>query len=197
MMGAAEMHWNDCYEWIQRMSPKAAKLASRMLCKDPLVPSHWAFALDVALTARAKGAGPFSAADLDAIGATQREERPEPTAELDKHQREAWNFTATLRASAVRDPKKDVPRPGPGREDTVWDPRTPTPEEAWLLAFSDELRRLADDRFSAEEIARWAIDRLETEAHRSPVVVAREQFLAAAARRVVPAQIPVRLRYVR
>ena len=191
------MHWNDCYEWIQRMNPRAAKLASRMLCKDPLVPSHWAFALDVALTARAKGAGPFTAADLDAIAATQQEERPEPAVALDKDQREAWAFTASLRASAVRDPKKDVTRPAPSREDTVWDPRTPTPDEAWLLAFSDELRRLADDRFGAEEIARWAIDRLETDAHRSPLVVAREQFLAAAARRVVPAQIPVRLRYVR
>jgi hypothetical protein len=190
------MHWNDCYEWVQRMSPKAAKLASRMLCKDPLVPSHWAFALDVALTARAKGAGPLTAADLEAIAATHQEERPEPVA-LDRDQRGAWTFTASLRASALRDPKKDAPRPAPNREDTVWDPRTPTPDEAWLLAFSDELRRLADDRFSAEEIARWAIDRLETEAHRSPLVVAREQFLAAAARRVVPEQIPVRLRYVR
>jgi hypothetical protein len=191
------MHWNDCYEWIQRMSPKAAKLASRMLCKDPLVPSHWAFALDVALTARAKGAGPFTAADLDVIVATQREEQPEPAVALDPDQREAWAFTASLRASAVRDPKKDLTRPAPSREDAVWDPRTPTPEEAWLLAFSDELRRLADGRFNAEEIARWAIDRLETDAHRSPSVVAREQFLTAAARPVAPEQARARLRHAR
>jgi hypothetical protein len=191
------MHWNDCYEWIQRMSPKTAKLASRMLCKDPLVPSHWAFALDVALQARAKGAGFFTEADLDAIAATQREERAEPAVALDMDQREAWAFTASLRASAVRDPKKDAPRPAPSRDDTVWDPRTLTPEEAWLLAFSDELHRLAEDRFSAEEIARWAIDRLETDGHRSPLVVAREQFLAAAVRPALREQGRVRLRDMR
>ncbi|VTU25739.1 hypothetical protein H4CHR_01654 [Variovorax sp. PBS-H4] len=191
------MHWNDCYEWIQQMSPKAAKLASRMSCKDPLVPPHWAFALDVALKARAKGAAPLTADDLDVIAATQREERSEPAIVLDKDQREAWAFTSTLRASGVRDPKKDSGLPGAGREDTLWDPRTPTPEEAWLLAFSDELHRLADDRFGAEEIARWAIARLETDAHRSPRVVAREQFMAASIGSVIPGQDPGRSRDLR
>ncbi|VTU21160.1 hypothetical protein H6CHR_01534 [Variovorax sp. PBL-H6] len=187
------MHWNDCYDWIQRMSPKAAKLVSRMLCKDPLVPSHWFFALDVALKARANGAEPLTAADLDAIAATQREQRPEPEIALDKDQREAWAFTAALRSSAVRDAKKDMRALAPSHEDPLWDPRTPTPEEAWLLAFSDELHRLSNDRFSAQAIARCAIDRLQTDAHRSPLVVAREQFLAASIKPMFQEQAPVRL----
>ena len=77
------MLWSECYERIQRMSPKAAKLASRMLCRDPQVASHWAFALDVALTGHGKGAGSFSAADLEAIVASRRGHRPDAAAQLD------------------------------------------------------------------------------------------------------------------
>lgn len=123
------MQWNECYEKIQLLSPKAAKLASRMLRKDPLVPSNWGFALDVALTARAQGAGALTPADLETIAAGQRDEGP-PAAST----------------------------------------------------FSEELRRLADGRISPDEIARCASERLETEGHRSPLAVAREQFIAAPAK---------------
>ena len=95
------MRWNECYEKIQLLSPKAAKLASRMLHKDPLVPSNWGFALDVALTVRARGAGSLTSADLEVIAAGQREEGPPAASKLDDVQREAWAFTASVRAFAV------------------------------------------------------------------------------------------------
>lgn len=176
------MRWNECYEQIQLLSPKAAKLASRMLRKDPLVPSNWGFALDVALTVRAHGAGALTSDDLEAIAAGQRDEGPPASSQLDEDQREAWAFAASVRAFATRDSSEALVRPNPAPGGPVWDPRTPTPEEAWLLAFSEELRGLAQGRISPDEIARCAIERLETAGHRSPLAVAREQFIASPAK---------------
>ncbi|MDN8615007.1 hypothetical protein [Variovorax ginsengisoli] len=176
------MLWSECYGKIQQMSPKAAKLASRMLCKDPRVPSHWAFALDVALAGRSKAAGGFTSADLEAIVASRGQERAEPTAELDPEQREAWTFAASVRTSAARDANKRARAPVPGPEDALWDPRMPTPEEAWLLAFSHELRRIADGSVSADDIARHALCRLETDGHRNPLLAARDEFVAGKVR---------------
>jgi hypothetical protein len=180
--GGSDMRWNECYEKVQLLSPKAAKLASRMLRKDPLVPSNWGFALEVALTVRAHGVGALTSADLEAIAASQRDEGTPAPSTLDEDQREAWAFAASVRAFAVRDSGGVGQRPHPAPEGPAWDPRTPTPDEAWLLAFSEELRRLADGKIDPDEIARCAIERLETDGHRSPLAVAREQFIAAPVR---------------
>ena len=160
------------------MSPKAAKLASRMLCKDPRVPSHWAFALDVALAGRSRSAGAFTSSDLEAIVASRRQAQPEKTGELDPDQREAWTFATALRTTAVGGTNPRGQAPTARAEDALWDPRTPTPEEAWLLAFSHELRRITQGSLSPDDIARHAIRRLETDGHRNPLVVARDEFVA-------------------
>ena len=175
------MLWSECYERIQRMSPKAAKLASRMLSKDPKVPSHWAFALEVALTGRGQGAGSFSAADLEAIVASRQGRRPDAAAHLDREQQEAWALTSSIRQSAVADRAKLASAPNASPGDVLWDPRMPTPEEAWLLAFSHEFRRIADGRFELDDIARQALRRFQTDGHRNPLVVAREQFVVGRA----------------
>ncbi|MDN8618770.1 hypothetical protein [Variovorax ginsengisoli] len=180
------MRWSECYGKIQQLSPKAAKLASRMLCKDPRVPSHWAFALDVALAGRGKAAGGFTSADLDAIGASQRQERPEPTAELDPAQQEAWTFAASVRKSAAGGANKGAQAPKLSPEDAEWDPRTPTPEEAWLLAFSQELQRISD--LSPDDIARRALRRLETDGDRNPLEAARDELVASEVENVAPHQ---------
>ena len=65
----------------------------------------------------------------------------------------------------------------------LWSPRMPTPEEAWLLAFSHEFRRIADGRFELDEIARQAPRLFQSDGHRNPLVVAREQFVVG---RVLP-----------
>lgn len=184
------MLWKECHERVQSLSPKAAKLAARMLRNDPLVPSNWVFSLDLALTFRSKGAGPLTAADLRAIAASQRGDR---TAALsfDQEQREAWEFAESIRALAGgerdrTDARRNIEEEA--RQEAIWDPRTPTPEERWLLAFSDELHRLTNDRTHAEEIAGLAIERLATEGHRNPVAVAREVFIAGRANRYQPAK---------
>ena len=165
------------------MSPKAAKLASRMLCKDPQVPSHWAFALDLALTGRGQGAGSFSAADLEAIVASRRGHRQDAARQLDREQQEAWALTSSIRQAGVGgDRTKAAPRQNPMHGEALWDPRMPTSEEAWLLAFSHEFRRIADGRFELDEIARQALRLFQSDGHRNPLVVAREQFVG----RVLP-----------
>ncbi len=174
------MRWSECCRKIQQLSPKAAKLASRMLSKDPRVPSHWAFALDVALAGRGKSAGAFTSADLEAIGASQRQERPEPTAGLDPAQREAWTFAASVRTSAAGAASKGAQALKPSPEDALWDPRTPTPEEAWLLAFSHEFQRISDA--SPDDIARRALRSLETDGHRNPLEAARDELAASEGR---------------
>ena len=175
------MLWSESYAKIQQMSPKAAKLASRMLCRDPRVPSHWAFALDVALGGRSKTAGSFTSADLGAIVASRTQAQSEPMVKLDPPQREAWTFAASVRAPVIEDaPQNHASRLRPN--DALWDPRTPTPEEGWLLAFSHELRRIAEGSVNSDDIARRAIDRLETDGHRNPLVVAKDEFLAGKVR---------------
>jgi hypothetical protein len=172
--------WKDCYQSVQLLTPKAAKLAARMLSKDPHVPTNWAFSLDVALTSRAKGAGPITQADLEVIAASQRS-APSET-QFDEDHRQAWQFAASIRASSIeaRSPAKGHQRSTnpDAPQELVWDPRTLTPEEKWLLAFSDEFHRLADDRVDADDVAKCAMKRLETDGHRNPVAVAREQFIA-------------------
>lgn len=176
------MRWKECYKQVQEMSPRAARLALRMLWKDALVPSNWAFSLDLALTTRAKGALPFTSCDLEVIAANQRPSLVEAPVELDREQRQAWLFAASIRALAIEDSGKDHPRPTQVLKGAISGPRTPTPEEAWLLAFSDELRQLAGGRLSSEDVTKCAINRLRTDGHRSPVVVAREQFIRGALR---------------
>jgi len=176
------MFWSECYEKIQQLSPRAAKLASRMLCKDPRIPSHWTFALDVALAGRGKAAGPLTPADLEAIVASQSQERPEATDELDPAQREAWTFAASVRSPAGAANKgAQTPQVPP---EPVWDPRTPTPEEAWLLAFSHELQRISD--LGPDDIARRALRRLETDGERNPLEAARDELVAREVENVVP-----------
>ena len=184
------MLWKACHERVQSLSPKAAKLAARMLRNDPSVPSNWVFSLDWALTFRSKEVGPLTAADLQAIAASQRGDRTAAPS-FDPEQREAWEFAEWIRALAGSESERmNAPRniEAEAPQEAIWDPRTPTPEERWLLAFSDELHRLANDRTYAEEIARLAMEKLTAEGHRNPVAVAREAFIAGQASRYQPAK---------
>jgi hypothetical protein len=95
------MKWTECYERIQMLSPKSAKLAARMLRKDRLVPSSWAFSLDLALTCRAKGSGPVTERDFEVIAANQKAELSQPPGALDGDQRRAWEFATSVRGFSV------------------------------------------------------------------------------------------------
>jgi hypothetical protein len=55
---------DECFAMIARLSPHAAKLAARMLRKDPAAPPEWAFALEVGLGDRAHGSEPLTTDDL-------------------------------------------------------------------------------------------------------------------------------------
>ena len=175
------MLWEECLERVQSLRPKAARLAARMLRNDPLVPSNWIFSLDQALTFRSKGAGPFTQADLQA----SQEENRTAAPTFDQEQREAWDFVESIRDLAAngKDGKNEQSPTQEPPEEAIWDPRTPTPEERWLLAFSEELRRLAHDLTDAEDVAQLAIEKLTTDGHRNPVAVAREEFTAGRANR--------------
>lgn len=104
------MKWTECYERIQMLSPKSAKLAARMLRKDRLVPSSWAFSLDLALTCRAKGSGPVTEGDFEVIAANQKAEMSQPPETLDGDQRRAWEFAAAVRGFPVHKPRVESER---------------------------------------------------------------------------------------
>lgn len=175
------MHWTECYDRIQWMSPRAAKIAARMLCKDPLVPSTWVFSLDVALSTRAQGAEPLTSGDLQAIAASRRGSLFRTPLDLDEEQRQAWTLTASIRAQGIEDPNHEQ-RACPAPRDRHLRSTSATPQETWVLEFSDEFRRLAEGRLSPDVMGRCAVDRLRTDGHRNPLVVAREQFIAGSVR---------------
>ncbi|MDM0045728.1 hypothetical protein QTH91_14655 [Variovorax dokdonensis] len=51
------------YQKVQVLSPKAAKIALRMLDKDPHIPTEWVIALRPALSQRASGSEDFRSTD--------------------------------------------------------------------------------------------------------------------------------------
>lgn len=57
---------------IQALSPKAAKIALRMLDRDPRVPTEWVMALRPALVDRSSDAEPFGGTDWMTIAAIER-----------------------------------------------------------------------------------------------------------------------------
>ena len=96
------MKWTECLDRVGILRPKAAKLAARMLRKDPLVPTTWAYSLDLALTCQAKGAGPITEWDLQVIAANQQEQPPSGLQDrFDEDQRQGWDFAASIRTLAV------------------------------------------------------------------------------------------------
>ncbi|WP_077001202.1 hypothetical protein [Variovorax sp. KK3] len=153
------MLWRQCNESVEALSPKAAQLAARMLHKDPLVPQNWAFAMNLALAARARGAEPLSESDLVAVAEGRRGTLHATRQTLTADQQQAWDLTRSIRSVATKH--------------ILWDPRTPLPEESRLLAFSEEMRSLAGSRFSREEIAHTALNKLDTDGHRDPLLVVR------------------------
>jgi len=94
----ALVKWEDCYSRTQELSPKAAKLAARMLRRDPLVPYTWDFSLQIALMQRASGTQPFTPEDLRAIAANQA--TAEKLVGLNADQVQAWEFAAWVRQVA-------------------------------------------------------------------------------------------------
>ena len=93
------MTWEHCYGRTQELSPKAAKLAARMLRRDPLVPYTWDFSLQIALMQRASGKLPFTPDDLRAIAANQR--TAEKLLGLTVDQVQAWEFATWVRQVAA------------------------------------------------------------------------------------------------
>jgi hypothetical protein len=101
----AAVTWEDCYGRTQELSPKAAKLAARMLRRDPLVPYTWDFSLQIALMQRASGNLPFTPEDLSAIAANQR--TAEKLLGLTVDQVQAWEFATWVRQVAADQPTVD------------------------------------------------------------------------------------------
>lgn len=57
---------------VQALSPKAAKIALRMLDRDPRVPTEWVMALRPALVERSSEAESFGSTDWMTIAAIER-----------------------------------------------------------------------------------------------------------------------------
>lgn len=60
------------YQKVQALSPKAAKIALRMLDGDPHIPTEWVMALRPALAQRSTGAASFASTDWMTMAAIER-----------------------------------------------------------------------------------------------------------------------------
>ena len=60
------------YQKVQVLSPKAAKIALRMLDKDPHIPTEWVIALRPALSQRSSGSEDFRGTDWMTMAAIER-----------------------------------------------------------------------------------------------------------------------------
>jgi len=60
------------YQKVQVLSPKAAKIALRMLDKDPHIPTEWVIALRPALAQRSSGSDDFRGTDWMTMAAIER-----------------------------------------------------------------------------------------------------------------------------
>jgi hypothetical protein len=88
---------------IGRLSPNAAKLAARMLRKDPAAPAEWAFALEVGLADRALDSDPFSTDDLLLIAMDKDPKHfpAGPAAEYSAQQVQAIEFVREVRRKGL------------------------------------------------------------------------------------------------
>lgn len=93
------MHLDECFAMIARLSPNAAKLAARMLRKDPAAPAEWAFALEVGLADRAQGSDPLTTDDLLLIAMDKDPKHfpAGPAAEYSAQQVQAMEFVRAVR----------------------------------------------------------------------------------------------------
>ncbi|MBT2325221.1 hypothetical protein J7E62_23095 [Variovorax paradoxus] len=115
------MNLDECFALIGRLSPNAAKLAARMLRRDPSAPTDWAFALEVGLADRAQGSDPFTTDDLLLI-AMDKDPKHFPTgpaAEYNAQQIQAIEFVVEMRRQGQRlngfiaAPRRSKGGPGP------------------------------------------------------------------------------------
>ena len=90
---------DECFAMIARLSPHAAKLAARMLRKDPAAPAEWAFALEVGLGDRAQGSDPLTTDDLLLIAMDKDPKHfpAGPAAEYSAQQVQAIEFVRAVR----------------------------------------------------------------------------------------------------
>lgn len=97
------MHLDECFAMIARLSPNAAKLAARMLRKDPAAPAEWAFALEVGLADRAQGSDPLTTDDLLLIAMDKDPKHfpAGPAAEYSAQQVQAMEFVRAVRRKAL------------------------------------------------------------------------------------------------
>jgi hypothetical protein len=88
---------------ISRLSPNAAKLAGRMLRRDPAAPAEWAFALEVGLADRALGSDPFTTDDLLLIAMDKDPKHfpAGPVAEYSAQQVQAMEFVREVRRKGL------------------------------------------------------------------------------------------------
>ena len=97
------MDLDECFAMIARLSPHAAKLAARMLRKDPEAPADWAFALEVGLADRAHGADPLTTDDLLLIAMDKDPKRfpTGPAAAYSAQQVQAIDFVRAVRRKGL------------------------------------------------------------------------------------------------
>jgi hypothetical protein len=98
------MDLDECFEMIGRLSPNAAKLAGRLLRKDPAAPVEWAFALEIGLADRAQGSDPFTTDDLLLIAVDKDPKHfpAGPAAEYNAQQIQAMEFVLEMRRQGHR-----------------------------------------------------------------------------------------------
>ena len=88
---------------VQSLSPKAAKIALRMLDRDPRVPTEWVMALRPALVERSSDAESFGGTDWMTIAAIERPVIRRFTEHFEsREQRHARLWVLSLRTASRR-----------------------------------------------------------------------------------------------
>ncbi len=90
------------YQKVQVLSPKAAKIALRMLDKDPHVPTEWVMALRPALAQRSNDAASFAGTDWMTMAAIERPAIRKFTERFEsREQRHARLWVTSLRKASL------------------------------------------------------------------------------------------------
>jgi hypothetical protein len=91
------------FQKVQALSPKAAKIALRMLDSDPLIPTEWIIALRPALAQRSNGSTGFGGTDWMTIAGIERPAIRRFTIRFEsREQRHARLWVLSLRKASLR-----------------------------------------------------------------------------------------------